>query len=257
MMRGPVGRATLSVWIVAMAAAAASAQTNGQQAVVASSGAAVQGFSVVLVVGALQANGEKFAGDLPRGATKALSDMTDFLPYRSYRLLDSAWVLSSGSGRMTSRMRGSENRAYDVILETAPAASRLGVSFALRDAADSGATDGDRAKSLLEAQAVQAETESLKLMVARLEAELQDLRGKLGASHPEATRKSIQILESKRRLDMLNTRGKRWKTDGPAGRIIDTSFIMDPGETVVVGTSRLQGDTALIVLLTAVPRASK
>ena len=40
-----------------------------------------------------------------------------------------------------------------------------------------------------------------------------------------------------------------------AGRaIIDTSFTMDLGETVVVGTSRLQGDKALIVLLTAVPR---
>lgn len=36
--------------------------------------------------------------------------------------------------------------------------------------------------------------------------------------------------------------------------LIDTSFTMDVGETVVVGTSRLQGDTALIVLLTAVSR---
>ena len=39
---------------------------------------------------------------------------------------------------------------------------------------------------------------------------------------------------------------------------IDTSFTMDVGETVVVGTSRLKGGTkALIALLTAVPaRAS-
>ena len=37
--------------------------------------------------------------------------------------------------------------------------------------------------------------------------------------------------------------------------IIDTSFTMDVGETVVVGTSRLAGgDKALIALLTAVPR---
>jgi hypothetical protein len=34
--------------------------------------------------------------------------------------------------------------------------------------------------------------------------------------------------------------------------VIDTSFTMDIGETVVVGTSRLQGDKALIALLTAV-----
>jgi hypothetical protein len=37
-----------------------------------------------------------------------------------------------------------------------------------------------------------------------------------------------------------------------ADAIIDTSFRMDVGETVVVGTSRLQGDKALIVLVTAV-----
>jgi hypothetical protein len=39
-----------------------------------------------------------------------------------------------------------------------------------------------------------------------------------------------------------------------AGRraMIDTNFTMDIGETVVVGTSRLQGDKALIALLTAV-----
>jgi hypothetical protein len=36
--------------------------------------------------------------------------------------------------------------------------------------------------------------------------------------------------------------------------VIDTSFSMDVGETVVVGTSRLRGGSrALIALLTAVP----
>jgi hypothetical protein len=37
--------------------------------------------------------------------------------------------------------------------------------------------------------------------------------------------------------------------------LIDTSFSMDIGETVVVGTSRLQGNNALIVLLTAVSKS--
>src|SRR5262249_41573554 len=36
--------------------------------------------------------------------------------------------------------------------------------------------------------------------------------------------------------------------------LIDTGFSMTVGETVVVGTSRVQGDKAIIVLLTAVPR---
>ena len=41
---------------------------------------------------------------------------------------------------------------------------------------------------------------------------------------------------------------------GPHGArpIIDSSFTMDAGETVVVGTSRLGGDKALIALVTAV-----
>ena len=42
----------------------------------------------------------------------------------------------------------------------------------------------------------------------------------------------------------------------PSRPLIDTSFAMDVGETVVVGTSRLPGgDKALIALLTAVPSA--
>jgi hypothetical protein len=39
--------------------------------------------------------------------------------------------------------------------------------------------------------------------------------------------------------------------------VIDTSFAMDVGETVVVGTSKLQGtDQALVLLLTAVPASA-
>ena len=43
--------------------------------------------------------------------------------------------------------------------------------------------------------------------------------------------------------------GPRRQAPGPHHR---HDFNMDVGETVVVGTSRLQGDKALIVLLTAV-----
>ena len=40
----------------------------------------------------------------------------------------------------------------------------------------------------------------------------------------------------------------------PRPILIDTSFKIDVGETVVVGTSRLAGEQALILLVTAVPR---
>jgi hypothetical protein len=41
---------------------------------------------------------------------------------------------------------------------------------------------------------------------------------------------------------------------GTGRPLIDTSFTMDVGETVVVGTSRVNGDRAIIVLLTAVAK---
>jgi len=47
----------------------------------------------------------------------------------------------------------------------------------------------------------------------------------------------------------------RQSPGGAGRRIIDTTFSMDVGETVVVGTSRLGGgDRAIIALLTAVAR---
>jgi hypothetical protein len=39
--------------------------------------------------------------------------------------------------------------------------------------------------------------------------------------------------------------------------LINSNFTMRVGETVVVGTSRLGGDKALIALLTSVPRSSR
>ena len=51
--------------------------------------------------------------------------------------------------------------------------------------------------------------------------------------------------------------GARFRLEIPgasstAKRPLDSSFAIKPGETVVVGTSRIHGDSALIVLLTAV-----
>jgi hypothetical protein len=76
----------------------------------------VHGFSVALVLGEMQAGSSP--DSLPVGARKALADMRDFLPYKSYRLLDTQWILCCGStkagtgvsGRLrgTSQVRGNE-----------------------------------------------------------------------------------------------------------------------------------------------------
>ena len=73
--------------------------------------------------------------------------------------------------------------------------------------------------------------------------EVQQLKNQLTALEREQTR--IRAEESMKRTRTVATvTGHR--------AMIDTNFTMDIGETVVVGTSRLQGDKALIALLTAV-----
>jgi len=47
--------------------------------------------------------------------------------------------------------------------------------------------------------------------------------------------------------------GSPFRVDAQPLTVLNNSFDITAGDTVVVGTSRLQGDTALVVLLTAVP----
>src|SRR4029077_2488305 len=70
-----------------------------------------RGFSVVLLLGETQSAG---GGDgLPPAPAlrKALADVRDFLPYKSYRVLDTQW-LRGGS----TRMKGLEDQEYDIDL---------------------------------------------------------------------------------------------------------------------------------------------
>ena len=165
----------------------------------------LRGFGVVLVQGDMQ-TGQSTA-DVPAAALKALTDLKDFLPYKSYKLLDSQWTM--GSGRLAGRLRGPENGALDFELQTRRGEDvPLVVSkFVLRS----------------------ADAHPFGLRSSRATAQLQ------GASAPEP---------------------KVFADLGFSRHLIDTSFSMDLGETVVVGTSRLQGNTALIVLLTAVSKSA-
>src|SRR5438132_981342 len=76
--------------------------------------AALQGFSVVLLLGDMQ--GGTTADNVPPAARKALADMKDFLPYKSYRLLDAAWIIGSNGTHATTRLRGSESHDYELNL---------------------------------------------------------------------------------------------------------------------------------------------
>ena len=213
-----------------------------------------QGFSVVLVLGEMQGTGT--AENVPPAARKALVDMKDFLPYKSYRLLDSQWTRCCGRSVIATRLRGLEDQDYD--LELDPSASetsgKWNVRFTLREAL-AGPARGNSVSSSNTATADRAAT--LAAQRAELETKLKSLKDRYNDNHPEVQQLKSQIAALEREGAMVRTEEstKRYRMATMARghrALIDTNFTMDIGETVVVGTSRVQGDKALIALLTAV-----
>ena len=56
----------------------------------------LQGFSVALLLGAAQ--GSTAPDGLSAPARKALADISDFLPYKTYRVLDTQWIAGTERG---------------------------------------------------------------------------------------------------------------------------------------------------------------
>lgn len=221
----------------------------------------IQGFGVVLLLGDTQASGSP--DNVPISARKALSDMRDFLPYKSYQVLDVQWTRCCGSPTV-SRLRGLDDQDYELQLRSS-GDDRLFIQFLLREPGTGEAID----KSLSDAHArnLEAKGEVQKELFA-LERELSDLSVQkekaaamvpLGGMSPEeAKRISAQHTLVARRIAELRKAVNTSATVKRDGRIIiDTSFRMDAGETVVVGTSRLKGgNRALIAILTAASRGN-
>jgi hypothetical protein len=226
-------------------AAPALAQTKNDTG---GTGQRARGFSVALVEGDLRADAElnrPAAGitGLPAVAEKALADMKDFLPYRQYRLLDMQWT--RGVNRSPIRLQGADRADYEIQLQAVPGGDRtVRVVFELSE---------PRQAMYVNAQALR----NLERDIRTRELELKRaVSGRSGAAiSPERLELERQLAELRRTLDgaraelavmptLKDLRGRR--------PLIDTSFTMSVGETVVVGTSRLRADKALIVLLTAV-----
>ena len=132
---------------------------------------------------------ENYQG-LSKNAQKALEDLQDFLPFRSYRLLDFAWLRTSA--RSSARVQGPDGRTFELTLH-------------------------------------------------------------LGGHHDDESGKLFISSFNLRETSGVNRDVEAGPLRAPQA-LISTSFGMDEGETVVVGTSRLDGDQrALVVLLTAVP----
>jgi hypothetical protein len=155
-----------------------------------SSSGHTQLFQVVLVRGATS-GAEELVG-IPKNAEKAIRDIHDFLPFKSYKLLDSGLLRIDDSGKI--RLDGVPPQQYDIDVAWRPApANKL--------------------------------TNKLTIW-------------------------NFQVVPVRIPGGVPLGKGIAPQADRP---VIDTSFTIDVGETIVVGSSKLGGDVALVVLFTALP----
>jgi hypothetical protein len=222
----------------------------------------IQGFNIVLVLGEMQSAGPAPAETLPAGAQKALADMREFLPYKDYRVLDAQWIsCCSGTATLSGRLRGVigipgpneavrvVHRVFDFSLQVGASIHNLPVRFVLRLDSPAGA---DVAR--VEARGRQALISDLERSLAALDSQEAELANRYGTSHPERLKVNAERARLRGQLAELTDESRSHQASPGSGALIDSSFSMDAGETVVVGTSRLGGDKALIALVTAVRR---
>jgi hypothetical protein len=152
-----------------------------------------QNFQFLLLAASLK--GGSAGLEVPANAQKALTDLKSFLPFKSYELLDTAWVRATPGDGVQARLVGRQGAQYELELRFR-----------------STGTQEDR---------------SLFVDGFVLRAEPFQPPALANGEKPVAR---------------------------PGRRLIDTSFGLKEGETIVVGTSKVDGgDEALVLLLTAMP----
>ena len=239
----------------------------------------LHGYSVVLVIGGTQAaansaDATRDASQVPEAARKALADMQAFLPYKRYQLLDAAWMICCGMFRspLSGRVRGPDNSEYAYTIETLHQAdeTKLTVRFSMRDAtATSAAVSGARAggsggrgssaTGLSDVERVEYSRQLYEAIRERDEVEsfLRTARAKYLETHPQMVEATARHQRAQARVEELQHLAGGGSAGGGRGgmvpnrTILDSTFSIALGETVVIGTSRLKGDQALIALLTA------
>lgn len=235
-----------------------SVRPSWSQQVSASAPSSLQGFSIVLVLGDLQDGSTP--DNIPPAARAALGDLRDFLPYRSYRVLDIVWIAGSTTQlfRATTRLRGADEQSYEVRLTSSPAGEpgppSLQTKFVMRDAGGDSRLSGLTANHPEVVSAERRKAELLQLQAARAALEKDLANGNYAGSVEERKAYVAQAQQKIRDLQIaIDARQNELNASGSGGQtLIDTSFTMRLGETVVVGTSRVRGDKALVALLTAV-----
>ena len=266
-----------SCWVAAaLIAAAWVASPQAQQAEKAQPGSArrdptgavqsIQGFNIVLLVGESMSSGSS-TEEVPTAARKALADMREFLPYKQYRVLDSHWTsccVMPMSAPLSGRLQGvigsgAESsgairllpRTFGYTLSVNPDGGRIAVRFIMRQDDGSGrASFPARSEGSREVE-LRRELDELQ----RQRDAIEDRKAPANSPDALANEKRLQQLRQKISMMQREIESAGSSAGSPMSRaIVDSSFMMDAGETVVVGTSRLGGDKALIALVTAARR---
>ena len=263
--RSPMARVLVAV--LALTPVAASAQQSAARGTSRSNpavGLGIHGFSVVLVVGSLQGTAASSSESVPDSAKKALNDMKDFLPYKRYQLLDAAWMLccAGARGGVTGRVRGPDERDYNYYVDPIGVGdSKLNVRFSIREmndpplAAVNAAKVSDTARLEHSRQLYEAIRERDEAEVRLRNARQKFDVGLLAGSEIEAL--TVRSRVASQRVEDLQRRAGASRHGTSGQNIIDSTFSISLGETVVVGTSRLHGDRALIAILTAATKPAK
>lgn len=223
----------------------------------------IQGFNIVLVLGVTQPAGTAPTEELPAGAKTALNDMREFLPFKHYRVLDSQWIscCHANTTVLSGRLRGVigvpsgegttkiMHRVFGFTVSASASEIVLPVRFVLTPHTGPQSDEQEASRAQL---------------IARLEQSISELEAQQKAQRERGyTEKHPQMLELvqqqqllRAQMTQLNIRGQA--TEHAASEpLIDSSFTMNVGETVVVGTSRVGGDKALIALITAARKGSR
>jgi hypothetical protein len=240
----------------------------------------LQGFNIVLLVGESQSSGGSI-DDVPAAARKALNDMRDFLPFKHYRVLDSQWTsccANSGGVSISGQVQGLAAsgggfgstdvklypRSYHFMLQVRPAdAARLGVNFSLMPEGPSNRTPQADRMSQQRENELEKRFWELRKELDTLQDEIPVRKRTVGDKHPEVqalydrlNRVQQRMVETENELRSGRAQGQQ-DARASSRPLIDGGFTMDLGETVVVGTSRLGGDKALIAIVTAVKKGAR
>jgi hypothetical protein len=180
-------------------------------------------------------------------------------------------VIAQISGTTITRLRGLDDQEFELELRNSPTLMPgtaamdprgLSVRFWLRDADISGGAP-DSSRTPLhpkEVSKLDSSSQDVAREIFQLERERTDLEivaAKARRQMEIGTKDADEVKRAEAQLAAVNRRIRELKDSlaqvpKAGGRtVIDTTFRMEEGETVVVGTSKAKGGKALIALLTA------